>query len=43
MSLRDPGLLLEDMIEAIDKALSYVESIQYEEFLDDSKAQDAVI
>ena len=43
MSLRDPGLLLEDMIEAIDKALSYIDTMPYEEFLEDTKTQDAVI
>jgi uncharacterized protein with HEPN domain len=56
MSLRDPKLMIldmleavekalsytEDMLEAVEKALSYTEGMAFEDFLKDSKTQDAV-
>ena len=42
MSNRDYKILLEDIIESIDKVFIYTENMSYEEFINDSKTQDAV-
>ena len=43
MSKRDHRLLLEDIIEAVDKVFSYTDGIEFSEFEGDSKTIDAVI
>jgi uncharacterized protein with HEPN domain len=43
MSKREPALLLEDMLEAIDKILKYTSEMNTEFFLSDSKTIDAVV
>lgn len=43
MSKRDPLLLIEDIIESIEKIKSYSEPMDYSEFVDDEKTKDAVI
>ena len=43
MSKREPALLLEDIVEAIDKILKYTSEINKELFLSDSKTIDAVV
>ncbi len=43
MSQREPKLLVLDMAEALDRALSYVEGMSYEDFLADQKTKDAVV
>ena len=43
MSQRDSQLLLEDMIEAIEKALSYVSGMTFGQFEQDSRTHDAVL
>ena len=43
MSERKWGLFLMDILERIDRVKSYVAGFTYEEFLQDSKTQDAVV
>ncbi len=43
MSKRDPKLLLDDILEAIEKIQRYTNGISIEDFFEDSKTQDAVI
>ncbi len=43
MSKRDYRLLLEDILEAIDKIKTYTKGLSYEQFVDDIKTLDAVI
>ena len=43
MSKRTWKLFLADMLTSIEKALSYVAGLSYEDFLGDSKTQDAVV
>ncbi len=43
MSKRDPILLLEDMLEAINKIYKYTKNINKDTFLSDSKTIDAVV
>ena len=43
MSKRDPKLLLDDILEAIEKIKRYTAGISYDYFFEDSKTQDAVI
>lgn len=43
MSKRTWKLYLADMLASIEKALSYVAGLRYEDFLGDSKTQDAVV
>jgi len=43
MSKRTPGLLLEDILNSIDKISSYTSGISYDQFLADDKTIDAVI
>ena len=43
MSKRQPGLLVEDIIDSGNKILVYTESMSFEEFISDNKTVDAVI
>jgi uncharacterized protein with HEPN domain len=43
MSKRDPKLLLDDILEAIEKIKKYTNGLSFETFIDDSKTIDAVI
>jgi uncharacterized protein with HEPN domain len=43
MSKREPGLLIEDIIEAPHKILEYTSGMSFDEFSKDSKTIDAVI
>ncbi len=43
MSKREAKILIEDIIEAIDKILRYTESMNYDAFKSDSKTIDAVV
>ena len=43
MSKRDPALLINDILESCNKILQYTSSMNFEEFLKDSKTIDAVI
>ena len=43
MSKRDRLLLLQDMLIAINKIFSYVDGMNYEDFVNDNKTIDAVI
>jgi len=43
MSKRGDRERLVDMLEAIDRATAYIENMSYEDFLADSKTQDATI
>ncbi|HAX49064.1 MAG TPA: DUF86 domain-containing protein [Ignavibacteria bacterium] len=43
MSIRHDRDLLEDIISSIEKIESYCEELNYSEFLNDSKTQDAII
>lgn len=43
MSKRDPSLLIEDIIESIEKIQRYAGQMDYSEFVDDEKTKDAVI
>jgi len=43
MSKRDPLLLIEDIIESIEKIESYTNQIAYSEFVNDEMMKDAVI
>jgi uncharacterized protein with HEPN domain len=40
---RDPYLRLEDIIEACDRLQSHIEGLDFSEFEEDAKTQDAVI
>lgn len=40
---RDPGLLLSDILDSIQKIRKYVEGYEFEDFINDSKTLDAVI
>ena len=42
MSERSVRLLLEDMLEAIDKVLEYTRDLSFEKFLEQSMAREAV-
>lgn len=42
MSKRDYKILLEDIINAIDKVFKYTENLSYEDFASDEKTQDAI-
>lgn len=43
MSERDSGLLIQDILVAIQKIKIYVQGLTFEEFINDSKTCDAVI
>lgn len=43
MSKRDRLLLLEDMLESIQKIFKYTKAMSYDEFLEDDKTIDAVV
>lgn len=43
MSKREDNALIQDIKEAIDRIISYTSQIEYEDFLQDYKTQDAVI
>lgn len=43
MSEREPKLLLEDIVESIDKIIAYTEGLSYDEFVMDEKTLDAVV
>lgn len=43
MSKRNAFLLLDDIIESVNKIKNYVKDLTYDEFIDDSKTVDAVI
>ncbi len=43
MSKRDYRLLLEDILEAINKIKTYTNGLSFEQFVDDVKTLDAVI
>jgi len=43
MSKRAPALLIDDMLECIEKINSYLEGLTFEQFLDDNKTTDAVV
>ena len=43
MSLRDSKLLILDMMDSLERALSYVEGMSHDEFLTDQKTKDAVV
>ncbi|MCC8408705.1 DUF86 domain-containing protein [Mucilaginibacter sp. UR6-1] len=43
MSKRQPNLLLEDILESAEKIFAYTASLNYEEFINDSKTIDAVV
>jgi len=43
MSKRNPALLINDILESCNKILQYTSSMNFEEFLKDSKTIDAVI
>lgn len=43
MSKREPGLLIEDIIDSANKILEYTQDLSFEEFTTDSKTIDAVI
>ena len=43
MSNRDPRLLLEDIIESIEKIRHFTIDIDFEEFINDAKTTDAVV
>lgn len=42
MSKRAPALLIDDMLECIEKINSYLEGLTFEQFIDDNKTTDAV-
>ena len=43
MSERSPGLLLEDILDSIEKIQSYTAGFSFDDFMNDSKTVDAVI
>ena len=43
MSKRDPILLLNDILDSIEKIKKYTSNLTYETFIDDAKTVDAVI
>jgi len=43
MSKRSWKLFLVDMVESVDKALRYVSGLDFQDFLQDTKTQDAVV
>ena len=43
MSNRDPRLLLEDIVESIEKIRHFTVNIDFEEFINDAKTTDAVV
>ncbi|MQY78572.1 MAG: DUF86 domain-containing protein [Bacteroidetes bacterium] len=43
MSNRDPLLLLEDIVESIEKIRHFTVNIDFEEFINDAKTTDAVV
>lgn len=43
MSERIPTFLLQDMLEAVERILSYTTNLTYDEFVEDLKTSDAVI
>ena len=43
MSKRNPGLLVEDILESCHKIMDYTKNISFEEFIADTKTIDAVV
>ena len=43
MSRREAKAVIKDMIEAAERIISYTRNLEYEDFLNDYKTQDAVI
>lgn len=43
MSKREPKLLIDDILESIDKINSYTQNLNFLDFKDDSKTVDAVV
>lgn len=43
MSKREASLLLEDILESIEKIFNYTENLNFESFTEDSKTVDAVV
>lgn len=43
MSRRDNHLLVLDMLESANRIQSYIENLDYEEFINDQKTLDAVV
>jgi uncharacterized protein with HEPN domain len=43
MSERNTVLLLEDILQAIDKVLSYTQGMTFDEYMNDTKTVDAVV
>lgn len=43
MSERTPSELIEDIIEAINRIMTYIDNLTYNEFLNDLKTQDAIV
>jgi uncharacterized protein with HEPN domain len=43
MSKREPGLLLEDILDSIRKIKAYTAGFSFEDFINDTKTSDAVI
>ena len=43
MSKRDDAAILQDIKEAIDRIMSYTSKMEYDDFLQDYKTQDAVV
>jgi uncharacterized protein with HEPN domain len=42
MSKRIPGVIIEDILECIEKIISYTTGLDYDKFLKDSKTREAV-
>jgi len=43
MSKREDTAIIQDIKEAIDRIMAYISNMEYDDFLDDYKTQDAVI
>ena len=43
MSERHPKLLLQDILDSVEKIVSYTQRLTYDEFINDSKTIDAVV
>lgn len=43
MSEREPSILVQDMVEAVSRILSYCEGYDYEHFVEDGRTMDAVL
>jgi uncharacterized protein with HEPN domain len=43
MSKREDGLLMQDILESINRIQEYVRGVQFDQLIDDLKTQDAII